>query len=170
MVLALICDLAITRAHRIVEIGMLDEPAHFATAGTVLLAVCSRSTLLRRRREVLVVLLSAVAIDVDHVPLYLGLDWTAPAGRPVSHSLATVVLVLLLAAVIPSRARRWPWAVACGLCLHFLRDIATGPGLSLLWPLTTAPAVVPYPVYAGVIIGFGAVATVRLRAVAQPAS
>jgi inner membrane protein len=162
------CDFAMTWAHDTVAIGVLDEPAHLATAGTVLLAVCGWSTLALHPREVLVVLVSAVLIDVDHVPLYLGLDRIAPAGRPVSHSLATVVVFLVVAVLVAPRWSRWPLAVACGVSLHLVRDLATGPGISLFWPLTDRAALVPYVFYAGVFVGLGAVATIHCRTAAQP--
>src|SRR3954468_6559751 len=169
MLLIFVCDLAMMAAHGILEIGFLDEPAHVATAGIVLLAVSGWSRLAPCRREIVVVLASSVLFDLDHVPLYLGLDQIAPGGRPVTHSLATVALLLAIALLFSSRRRRWPVATACGLCLHFVRDIATGPGISIFWPATDSAVLVSYWLYAAILVGLSAVATVRLSAVAKPA-
>jgi membrane-bound metal-dependent hydrolase YbcI (DUF457 family) len=55
--------------------------------------------------------------------------------RPVTHSLATVV-VFAGAAAISRRHRSVMAGVATGLVLHFARDIAEGPpGVRMLWPL-----------------------------------
>jgi inner membrane protein len=35
-----------------------------------------------------------------------------------------------------------------GVALHLFRDLATGPGASLFWPLTGTVVTVPYAVYA----------------------
>ena len=72
-----------------------------------------------------------MAIDLDHIPLYLGVG--NPYQRPVTHSLATVAIVVVAAA---SRRHRAVLAgVAAGLLIHFARDIAEGPpGVRMLWP------------------------------------
>jgi inner membrane protein len=155
------CDALVRRAHGIVATGALDEPAHLATAGLVLLAVSGNGRHKLRRAEALVVLASAVLIDLDHIPLYAGLPQVALGGRPFSHSLLTVALLLLLSAVLPVRSRRWALAAACGVALHFVRDIATGPGLLLFWPVSDREVLLPYLLYAAVVLCAGAVATAR---------
>lgn len=112
--------------------GPLDEVAHLATAALGLL-VLTRFIDVPRRFYV-AALVASVAIDLDHIPLYLGLlgDKTQ---RPVTHSLATVI-VFVGAAVVNSRHRAVLAGVATGLVLHFARDIAEGPpGVRMLWPL-----------------------------------
>jgi inner membrane protein len=162
MMIVFASDEAKTHARGIVEIGVLDEPAHLANAGLVLVALCGWTWLVRHRSEAFTVLLCAVLIDVDHLPLYLGFPQIAPGGRPFSHSLTTVVALQLVVAVVPRRWRRWPLAAECGVILHLVRDVATGPGLPLFWPASESNVLLPYPAYAAVIVGLGLVATVRL--------
>ena len=99
---------------------------------------------------------ASVLIDADHVPLYAGLPVAGAGGRPFTHGL-WLVLVLLLAAALAPRARRWLVPVAVGLLLHQLRDSATGPGLPWLWPVGDA-LVVPYAVYAALLVAGALVA------------
>ncbi len=70
-------------------------------------------------------MIASVAIDLDHIPLYLG-----PFGnkdqRPVTHSFATVIVVAG-AAVVWRRHRAVLAGIVTGLLIHFARDIAEGP-------------------------------------------
>src|SRR4051812_25317841 len=101
-VLAVLCivgldRIAAARSWPIPVAGLLDEPAHLLTAWLVLIAVTGART-----RSWPWVLLGVVAIDVDHIPLYL---WGGPVadggGRPVTHSLLTVLVLLAVAIAIP---------------------------------------------------------------------
>ena len=75
-----------------------------------------------------------MAIDLDHIPLYLGLLGNQDQ-RPVTHSLTTV-LVISLAAAVSRRHRAVLAGCVAGLLIHFARDIAEGlPGVRLLWPI-----------------------------------
>jgi inner membrane protein len=86
-------------------------------------------------------------IDLDHVPFYLwGALLADPNGRPVTHSLATVVVLLALSAV--RRLRVPALGLALGVLLHLARDLATGPGVPLLWPLVDRSVLLPYAGYA----------------------
>jgi len=79
-------------------------------------------------------LIASVAIDLDHIPLYLGVG--NPNQRPVTHSLATVAVVVVAAAA-SRRHRAVLVGAATGLLIHFARDIAEGPpGVRMLWPLS----------------------------------
>jgi inner membrane protein len=145
------------RSWPIPVVGLLDEPAHLLTAWLVLIAVARTRTHCWPW-----VLLGAVAIDVDHIPLYL---WGGPVagvggGRPVTHSLVTV-LALLAAAVAVRRARSVLGAVAIGVLLHLLRDVATGPGVPLWWPALPGGVLLPYEGYVVVLVVLAAVATAR---------
>jgi inner membrane protein len=127
--------------------GALDEPGHLLTAWLVLNAVpAARGRIWRWA------LLGAVLIDLDHVPLVL---WGGPVtefgGRPVTHSLATVA-VLAAAALAAPRLRIPAGGLAVGVLLHLLRDLATGPGVPLLWPLRPENVLVPYWVYALLVV------------------
>ena len=111
--------------------GLLDEVAHLATAALGLLVLAELID--APRRFYAAALVASVAIDLDHIPLYLGL--LPDDGRPVTHSLATVV-VFAGAAAASRRHRALLAGAATGLVLHFARDVAEGPpGVRLLWPL-----------------------------------
>ena len=139
-------------------LAALDEPAHLLTAWLVLAAATARLSGLRVLPWVLA---GAVLLDLDHVPLYLGLDVSVtPWGRPVSHSLLTVALLLLGAAAV----RRWrvPLAgLAVGVATQLLRDLATGPGVPLLWPALAQDVRLRYLPYAVVLAALAAVAAAR---------
>lgn len=116
----------------ILATGALDEPAHLAAGALGLLAL---SCLIDAPRRFYVAgLIASVAIDLDHIPMYLGVG--NPYERPVTHSLATVV-VFVVAAAASRRHRAVLAGAATGLLIHFARDIAEGPpGVRMLWPLS----------------------------------
>jgi hypothetical protein len=131
--------------------GPVDEVAHLSTAGLGLL-VLARFVDVPRRFYV-AALIASVAIDLDHIPLYLGLLGRY-AQRPVTHSLATVV-VFAVAAAASRRHRAELAGVATGLVLHFARDIAEGsPGVRLLWPLVDTSWIISYACFLGMIAMF----------------
>jgi len=112
--------------------GPLDEVAHLATAALGLMVLACFVDV--PRRFYVAALVASVAIDIDHIPLYLGL-LPDNGQRPVTHSLATVA-VFAGAAAVSRRHRAVLAGAATGLVLHFARDIAEGPpGVRLLWPL-----------------------------------
>jgi inner membrane protein len=128
--------------------GPLDEVAHLATAALGLLALACFIDV--PRRFYVAALAASVAVDLDHIRLYLGL-LGAEDQRPVTHSLATVAVVVGAAAA--SRRHRAVLAgVAAGLLLHFARDIATGPGVKMLWPLQETAWAASYWWFLGMII------------------
>ena len=131
-VVALVFD-ALNRLipYGVLRTGPVDEVAHVATAALGLLVIDCVVAL--PRRTWVAALVASVAIDLDHIPSYL---WTGPeVSRPVTHSLATVVVVALAAWLLP-RHRSVLVGVAVGLVLHFARDITEGvPGVRLFWPL-----------------------------------
>ena len=133
--------------------GPLDEVAHLATAALGLL-VLERFVDLPRRFYV-AALIASVAIDLDHIPLYLGLLENRDQ-RPVTHSLATVI-VFVAAAVLSRKHRAVLAGAATGLVLHFARDIAEGPpGVRMLWPLQQTAWSASYWWFLGMIIAFTA--------------
>ncbi len=122
-------------------LGPLDWSAHLATA-VVLLA---NAPIALRARVVVGALLASVVIDLDHVPGYLGWDGLAQGlPRPFPHSLATPLLVLGGAALLERRHRPVALGVALGLLAHLFRDLSTGDGVALLWPLSGAAVRVPF--------------------------
>lgn len=132
-------------------LGLLDEPAHLATAALLLASVGA----LRRTRPGAITLVASVALDLDHLPLYLGAPMGAH-GRPPTHSLLTVA-ALATAGLLARRRRTDLLAAAAGVALHLVRDLATGPGVPLLWPTTARAIEVPYPPYAAVLVAAAAV-------------
>lgn len=140
--------------------GPVDETAHIATA---LLALGTISPA-ARRRFLLPALIASFAIDVDHVPGSLGIDWlTRGTPRPYTHSLLTIAVVLALT---------WLWrkrrdvllGVAIGLALHFLRDLGEGgAGVSLLWPFSHHVFWIAHARYLELCAGFAVVAGLRYQ-------
>ncbi len=145
----------------VLVVGVLDEPCHLATAALALLAA---PRLTAGPRATGLVLLASVGIDVDHVPLYLGVPGVAADGRPYTHSLLTVLVLLALAATPRARAVCRPLALGVGL--HLVRDVATGPGVPLWWPVSGSDVLLPYGAYLALLAAAAAVATSRL---ARPA-
>lgn len=134
---AIVFDIAERRtAFSVVTTGLLDEPAHCAFAGLALWVLCLLVCL--PRRFYTAALVASVAIDVDHVPLYLGIDSVAvqPHGRPFTHSLVTIALLLLIA-TLWRRQKMVVLGTAVGVVLHLVRDVVEGaPGVALLWPVS----------------------------------
>ena len=106
-------------------------------------------------------LIGSVAIDIDHMPLYTFAPGFEVGGRPPTHSLLTVLILGTVAVVIP--AARIPFAgLALGVCLHVVRDVATGPGVPLLWPLHGSTVRVSYAAYLAVLVAAVGVGTWRI--------
>jgi hypothetical protein len=106
-------------------------------------------------------MIASVAIDLDHIPLYLGLLGNE-GQRPVTHSLATVVVVAG-AAVVWRRHRAVLAGIVTGLLIHFARDIAEGPpGVRMFWPVQDTPWTATYWWFLGMIITFTAVRLILL--------
>src|SRR5216683_5636978 len=129
--------------------GPLDEPAHLATAALGLLVLARFIDV--PVRFYIAALVASVAIDLDHIPEYLGLLGDQN-GRPFTHSLATVAVFTVAAAA--SRGHRAVLAgTVIGLLLHFARDIVEGPpGVRMLWPLQQTAWTANYWWFLGMII------------------
>lgn len=152
--------------------GLLDEPAHFLTALLLLQALPAG----RRRTLAVPALIASVAIDLDHVPQYLGYQFlTVGTPRPYTHSLTTLALLLALALAV-RRQRTLFSGLALGVVLHFFRDLAEGNGgggVALLWPLSDHAYSYPHPIYLAVMAGvtlavLGRAIVSRLAAPALP--
>ncbi len=134
--------------------GLLDEPAHLATGALGLLALACFID--APRRFYVAGLIASVAIDLDHIPLYLGLLGNQDQ-RPVTHSLTTV-LVIALAAAVSRRHRAVLAGCVAGLLIHFARDIAEGPpGVRMLWPIRDTAWTASFWWFLAMIITFTAV-------------
>jgi membrane-bound metal-dependent hydrolase YbcI (DUF457 family) len=131
--------------------GPLDEVTHLLTALLVFWALGSRT----RARFLVPALIASVAIDADHIPGRLGVDWlTAGTPRPYTHSLLLIVVVLAIA-VVWRRRRDVLLGVAIGLGIHYWRDMGEGgSGVSLLWPFSYHPFQYPHAAYVAVMVAF----------------
>jgi inner membrane protein len=133
--------------------GPVDEIAHVSTAALGLLVLARFID--APRRFYVAALIASVAIDLDHIPMYLRLLGNQDQ-RPVTHSLST--LAVFVAAAAASRRHRAVLAgAATGLVLHFARDIAEGyPGVRVFWPLQDTSWMLSYWWFLGMIVVFTA--------------
>lgn len=149
-----------------VAYGLIDEPAHLATCAVALLALLAAGSAVSTRFA-LAALLASTAIDLDHLPGYLGshLLMGSSLPRPYSHGLLTVAVLLGIGLCLRGDRREISFGLAFGVVAHLFRDVATGPGVPLLWPLTAATVTAPYAVYAAilVVLGLGASAVLSAR-------
>jgi inner membrane protein len=159
---ALGADAAYERTqYGLLSAGALDEVAHLTTAALGLLVLACFVEL--PRQFYIAALIASVAIDLDHIPLYLGLLGDE-AGRPFTHSLATVV-IFAGAAVVGRRHRAVLAGAAIGLVLHFARDIVEGPpGVRMLWPVQQTAWIGSHEWFLAMIIAFTAVRLVLVSA------
>jgi inner membrane protein len=118
------------RTPRWIVMGLLDHPAHVATA------------MLLRKTWTPGYLAGSLLPDLDHIPLALRAVHPEPGDpRPVTHCLLPVAPVAVV-----SRD------VAAGMLAHFVRDLAVGTGVPLLWPLSGKRIRVPYAAYAVLLL------------------
>ncbi len=134
--------------------ALIDEPAHLMTCAVVLLAALALTDTKPPWRFVVAALVASMAIDLDHLPGYLGSDvLTGSMPRPYTHSLLMVgILVALGAAAKSRRHKQVLFGVAFGVGAHLLRDLATGPGIAFLWPAVVEPIKIPYVLYAATLV------------------
>lgn len=154
------CDALVALIHPPVGalLGALDEPAHLATTGLVLLCIG-----VGRREFVAAALVASVAIDLDHLPMRFGSDvLTAGTTRPYTHSLVGALAITVVVLIV-TRRTILAAGVVTGLLAHFLRDAATGGGLALWWPFSDRAVQAPYPAYAALLTGFAAWAALARR-------
>lgn len=135
--------------------GMVDEPAHLATALIVLGAISRYRGRPPMPKFGWSLLVCSVFIDVDHLPAEFGsYVLTDGTPRPFTHALWTVIVLMLAWSVArcltirsarhrPATAELLLAGASWGLSAHFLRDIATAQ-MSLWWPITDMPVQVPY--------------------------
>lgn len=88
--------------------------------------------------------------------------------RPYTHGFVTPLALLLVGAVAGGRARQVAFGAVFGVCAHLARDLATGPGIAPLWPLTDAPVKLPYAAFAVALLLAAAVVFMRAATRAAP--
>jgi membrane-bound metal-dependent hydrolase YbcI (DUF457 family) len=134
--------------------GLVDEPAHLATCAVALLVIAALRDRTLPAAFVVAALLASVAIDLDHLPGYLG--WHGLIGdapRPYTHGLLSIFVLLGLGFLAKGRYRAAMLGLSFGVSIHVLRDLATGPGVPLGAPFSKAAAGIPYFLYALVLVG-----------------
>lgn len=128
---------------------IVDWPAHLATCLLLLMGLTAVSRSPRPAVFAAGAVVATIAIDADHIPNYLG--WhglTAGEPRPYPHSLLMVGVLMLIAGLSRGRLREATFGAAFGVGAHLLRDLATGPGVALLWPVSSTAVTVPYVIFA----------------------
>jgi membrane-bound metal-dependent hydrolase YbcI (DUF457 family) len=145
--------------------GLLDEPAHLATCAIALLAAAALTGARPPARFVTAALVAGVAIDIDHIPGYLGSHALAGSlPRPYTHSLLLVAVLVVIGWASRRRdVRQVSLGLAFGVSAHLLRDLATGPGVPLVWPLSSGVVAVPYASFAVALVLAGAAAIAPRR-------
>ena len=136
--------------------GLIDEPAHLATCAVALLALFAAGAPVSRRFA-LAALLASTAIDLDHLPHYLGSQalMASSMPRPYSHGALSVIVLTAVGLRLRGKGREISLGLAFGVAAHLCRDLATGPGIPLFWPLSASTVTVPYALYAAALLGTG---------------
>ena len=132
---------------RWIVVGLLDEPAHLATAALILVNLPPRPW-----RWSAGFMAGAVLPDLDHLPLALSRvhpDIDDP--RPVTHCLLALAPPALIGTFARGPARQYARGAAAGGLAHFGRDLAVGTGVILLRPLSRRSFLVPYALHGAVL-------------------
>ena len=152
--------------------GLLDWPAHLATALVILGAVTRVRRASPDQRIGWTMLACSVLIDLDHLPAEFGSQvLTNGTPRPYTHALWTVIVLTLAWAVArffvlrsgrlqPATSELILAGAALGVAAHFVRDIATAP-MSFWWPVTDTAVEVPYWWYVLVLAVIIAIGPIR---------
>jgi inner membrane protein len=128
--------------------GVADEPAHLATAVLVYANLPAASP-----EWTAAYATGAVAPDVDHLPLIPTRHRIrSDEPRPALHTLFTPAAVGAAANLTRARAREALLGLAAGICVHFLRDLWTGTGLSPLQPVSRRNVKGPARIYEAAMV------------------
>jgi inner membrane protein len=148
-------------------LGAADWTGHLATTAIIVAAIPRRLP-----RALIAGAFLALLIDLDHIPDLLAEEGiTDQTPRPVSHSLLTVLAIGGIAAAVRARAPRYgdfALGIALGVPMHLLRDVFTGPGVTLFWPLDTVVEG-PFLLYLAGLIFVALYAALRPRPVRRRA-
>lgn len=139
--------------------GLVDHPAHLATAGLVLLNLPPRSP-----DWAIGFMAGSLLPDLDHIPLAVSrVHPTLDDPRPVTHCLLVVAPLFVAARLTHGRVSEPLRGAAAGTLAHFARDLAVGTGVALFQPLLRRSLTVPYPVYAAALASLAARGAARAR-------
>ncbi len=95
---------------------------------------------------------------------------TGGAPRPYTHSLITPLVLIVVGGFAGGRARPIAFGAAFGVGAHLCRDLCTGPGVAILWPLSSAAVRLPYLVFAmGLVLTAAVILAVPRRSGSSPA-
>ena len=123
--------------------GLLDEPAHVATAVLALANLPPAPA-----GWTASYLAGSVAVDADHLPLIpIRHTLRLEDPRPAAHTLLVPAGLGLAARLTRGSAREIVLGAAAGTCAHFLRDLATGSGLAPIQPVASWRIKVPRAAY-----------------------
>jgi hypothetical protein len=162
--------------------GILDWPAHLATAVVILGALVRVRRGVPDQRFGWTMLACSVLIDIDHIPEEFGFDvLTYGTPRPYTHAIWLVITLTFAWAIARHLAIRYerdrPATIelvlagaAWGVAAHFVRDIATAP-MSFWWPVTKIAVEVPYWWYVmalAIVIAIGPVPRLPRKADTGP--
>lgn len=138
--------------------AVLDESAHVATTRLLLLALCRRPS----QRFVVAALASSILIDIDHIPMQFGWDLlTRGVPRPYSHSLLPVLVAGCCGLALKDDWARIAKGISFGIVAHLTRDLATGGGVALLWPLTARTMLISYQPYVLLLVVCSGIVALR---------
>lgn len=138
--------------------ALMDETGHVATAALLIVALTKRPS----REFTLAALASSVLIDIDHVPMQFGWDvLTRGTPRPYTHSILSVLIAGCMGLVFKRDAGRRARGISFGITAHLIRDVATGGGVSLFWPVTNQNVHVSYAPYVVLLCLLSGVILVR---------
>jgi LexA-binding, inner membrane-associated putative hydrolase len=167
LALVLAADAALALGPRWPLGGLLDEPAHAATAALALMCLPPRPRAWRAGYAV-----ASLGVDADHLPLMRRrAEITSATPRPAAHTLAVPALLGAAEALLPARAGALARGAAAGALTHLARDLATGPGVALLAPIDRRQLRLPYGLYAAGLVALAVrAARPRLHAGAIGAS
>ena len=127
----------------------LDWSAHLVTAALVLRALPAATA----DRVAAPVVVAAIAMDADHLPIAAAMARGEELPRPWPHTFATPVALALA-------GRR---GAALGVAVHLARDLFNGPGVAVAWPAHAREVRLPVAVEAALLAALVSAAWRRSR-------
>jgi inner membrane protein len=152
LLIVLVCDRLLRAPLSLPVGGTLDATGHLATGA---IFACT-AWALNFRLPWLWVLVGSVVVDLDHFLVWFDvIDRSDSTSRSVFHTLASVWLVLALAACLP-RQRDMLVALAIGVASHLFRDLGTGT-VQIAWPVLDTLRAISHRGYLLALISLGVI-------------